>query len=325
MWETIILWPFERYPPGTMALVLGIVTGVATGLGTWKSLRDCELTPGWWPPGFGLLGTVLGGGLVFAVLMLHSQSTPEVIPSEVGRMLRLLFHLSCITLLLMITATDLRSFYILDWNCRTGIVIALTGAFLSGELQLAHVWVDWNAEVPQFAGPYIPEWLKHHQHLHGLAWSLAGLLTGAGVTWAIRRLANWVLDTPALGTGDIYLMAMLGAYLGWQPTLVSFLVAPVCGLLFVVVTRLTGNRPALPYGPFLALGGIVTLFTWRWIWMAEIPLTLTGVRTRETTFAVRRFFGDPVAMLLVAGLSVGLLLLLLGLLRLYRRLPVRPR
>lgn len=320
-----MLWPVEQFSTAANSLLLGLIVGLLTLVGTRKALRDCDLEPGCWPLGFGLLGLLLGAAFVWMVLGLHSQSTPEVIPSEPGRHLRAVFHLSCLTLLLIITATDLRSYYILDWCCWTGIAIAVSGALLSGELQLVHVWVDWNDEIPQIRGPYLPEWLKRHQHLHGLAWSMAGLAVGATGTWLIRWLSSLVLRTNTLGTGDIFLMAMVGAYLGWQPTLCALLLAPLTALLLGGVLRLTGNRPALPYGPFLALGTVIVLFTWRWIWMAEIPLTLAGVRNRETTFAVRRFFGDPLAVLITAGLALGLLLLLLGLLKIYHSLPVGDR
>ncbi|SFI68063.1 prepilin peptidase [Planctomicrobium piriforme] len=312
---------FEQFGLPVAALLLGALTGVLTYFGTARAFRDLELTPGKWPLAFGGLGVVLGAAFVWTTLDWNWQSTPEVLPPAGFREGRVLFHLSLIVLLLIITATDLKSYLILEWCCWAGAIIALVGAFASGHFQLAHVWVDWNAEIPQLRGPDLPEWLKHHPHLHGLAWSAAGAVCGFVATAVVRWLAAFVLRTAALGEGDVLLMGMVGAYLGWQPTLVALLIAPLLAVGIGSVLRLTGNRPALPYGPFLAAGSLIVLFAWRWIWMAEISFSAHGGQDRSTTFAVRRFFGDPVALLLIAGLSVGLLVLLLGLLQVYRMLP----
>lgn len=301
-----------------MAPILGVLTGLATGFGTRKAMRDLEFAPGRWPWAFGGIATILGAAFVWTSLAWGWQSTPDVLPQAFWKEARVVYHLTLISLLLVITATDLRSYLILDWTCKVGIVIALLGAFGSGDFQLAHVWVDWNQEIPQIAGPYRPAWMAAHPHLHGLAWSLAGMFCGIVSTWCIRWLGSWILGMNALGSGDILIMAMVGAYMGWQPTAAVTLLAPVLALGIGGVERLRGNRAALPYGPFLAIAALIVLFTWKWIWMAEFSLAESDSRDRLSTFAIRRFFGDPIAMLIVVGMSIGLLILLLGLLRIYK-------
>ncbi|WP_437224883.1 prepilin peptidase [Planctomicrobium sp. SH661] len=313
---------FFHIPLPWLACILGLLTGVCSGVGTRQAMKDLQLPPGRWPMAFGIVGAMLGACFVWMAMAWNSQSTPEVIPAPGWKEARVLYHLTFIALLTIITATDLRSYFILDWCCKVGVVIAVLGAVISGQFQLAHVWVDWNAEIPQLRGPFIPAWLSAHPHLHGLAWSLAGMCCGIGLTWLIRWIGSWILGMNALGSGDILLMAMVGAYLGWQPTVVITLLAPVLALGIGGLERLRGNRAALPYGPFLALASVLVLFFWRWIWMAEFVLSSHAVRDRVSMFAVRRFFGDPISMLLAAGLSVGLLVLLLGLLRIYKSLPI---
>lgn len=276
------------------------------------------------PPRYAFVGGVLGAAFAWAMLKLHVQQTPEVRPDAPGEFLRIPFHLSLIVGLLAITATDLREFYISTRITLAGTVLALMAAAVSGDLQMCHIWVDWNEAIPQIRGPYLPSWLSAHPHLHGLAWSAAGLGVGVLLSAGVRWLGNFVLARPTLGSGDVYLMAMIGAYLGWQPTVVAFLLAPVGALLVGGVARVVFNRPALPYGPFLALGALIVLFGWRWIWMFELALArATAADDRVATFAVRRFFGDPVALALVTGIAVGGLTLLLGLLRLYQMIPVK--
>jgi leader peptidase (prepilin peptidase)/N-methyltransferase len=313
---------FEHVPLIVLAIALGSLAGLATWLGTLRALRDLNLPLLRWPIWFGLGGFILGSAYVWGAVAWNLTSTPEVIPAESWSYWRIISHLSLIVLLLIITATDLRSYYILDWCNWLGIVIAISGAVASGHFQMAHVWVDWNAEIPQLQGPWIPEWLKFHPHWHGLLWTVAGMGTGAIGMWLIRWISSRVLGLKTMGAGDVLLMAMIGAYLGWQPTLFVLLLSPILALSLGGLARLRFPAAMLPYGPFLALAAIVILFTWRFIWMAEISFSAHGGHERETTFAVRRLFGDPIAMALMAGLSLTLLFTLLGLLRLYKSLPV---
>ena len=323
MFDTLVSTGFAQVPLWGFALICAIVCGIGAFFGSRRSLLDCELTPGWMPVIYGVIGTLLGLTFAVMVLGLQSQHTPVVIPSEVNRMWRVVYHLSLIVLLLMITSTDLKSYYIVTWNCWLGILIGVVGAVAVGEFQLVHVWVDWNRELPQLSGPYLPEWLAPHPHLHGLAWSSAGILMGTCLAWMTRTISSKLLAKPTFGSGDVFLMAMIGAYLGWQPTLIAFLIAPVIALSFGVIANVRGDRPALPYGPFLALAAIIILFCWKWIWMFEVPLTVSPNPDRSQIFAVRRFFGDWQSMLLTAGLGLTLFVVLLSLLRYYKSLEFR--
>lgn len=297
--------------------------GVVVYFGTRKSLRDCEFSPGCWPWLFAAGSLLTTAVFLYQVQLLGGQKVPVVVPSEVGQNWRVFYHLTLIALLWMMTSTDLKGYYILNWHCWLGMLIGVVGAGLSGEFQLQHLWIDWNQEVPQIQGPYIPEWIRQHRHLHGFAWSLAGVGTGVVLAAGTRWISSLVLGGPALGSGDVYLMGMIGAFLGWQATVVAFALAPLCALLIGGGVRLLSNRPLLPYGPFLALGSLLTLLFWREIWMLEVPLTAQPNPNRTQIFAIRRFFGDWEVLLTTTGLAVGLFLLLLALLRFYKSLSLR--
>jgi leader peptidase (prepilin peptidase)/N-methyltransferase len=188
-----------------------------------------------------------------------------------------------------------------------GVIFAVAGATYSGELQIVHIWIDWNNE--QFpTGPYIPAWLDQHRHLHGLAWSLTGLVAGAGITWCVRVVSSLLLGQESLGFGDVTLMAMIGAFVGWQPVVLIFLLAPFCGLLVVAVVRLSSGRTYVPYGPFLSAAAVVVLFAWKWLW-----------------HPMRYIFGHAPSLILLGVAALVALVVLLGLLRLYRTIPVTRR
>ena len=76
-------------------------------------------------------------------------------------------------------------------------------------------------------------------------------------------LAIAVVSRGGMGGGDIKLAALMGLYLGLQNVAVAlflaFLVGGVFGI-FLLVTGLKGRKDAVPFGPYLALGGIAALF-----------------------------------------------------------------
>lgn len=312
----------SQIPLSAWAGVLGLLAAAAAWLATGLGLRACEVTPGWQPLVWAVVAAGLTGALTLATLELHRQETPDVRPALLWWQLRPAFHGLLIVLLVAATATDLRTYYILDAVTLTGAILGVTLATLSGDLQMCHVWVDWNAEVPQLRGPYIPGWLAEHPHLHGLAWSLAGLTVGAGLTWMARGLSALVLGQEALGFGDVTLMGMIGAFIGWQPVLIVFLLAPLCAVLFGLAVRVFSARTYVPYGPYLALAAVLVLFNWRAIWMFEIRLADDAVRGPVgLTFALRRLFGDAVGLLILSAMLAGGIVVLLGAWRLYQALP----
>ena len=249
----------------------------------------------------GLATGLLFAAYVLAAVRLHSHDVPEVRPDDSWKTVRIVFHLILISLLVAATLTDLRKYAIPDQITFGGMLVGVLAATLSGQLQMEHVWVDWNQEVPGIRGPYIPDWLDAHRHWHGFAWSVAGALVGAGLTGFVRGMSGLVLGREALGSGDITLMAMIGAFVGWQPAVVVFVLAPICGIVCTVPLRLVTKKAYLPYGPFLAAATIVVLFSWKWIWQWS-----------------RLVFGHPQSLALLGGAAVGGLIVLLLLLRIWQ-------
>ena len=81
----------------------------------------------------------------------------------------------------------------------------------------------------------------------------------------IYSLFGYALATgrEGMGGGDIKLLAMIGAFLGWQGVLLTLLLASFIGSIVGVVwmvARGADSKLAIPFGPFLALGALVTLF-----------------------------------------------------------------
>ncbi len=305
------------------AVCWGLIIAFVSRWHVRRSLQACDLPSQRDGILWGMAAGLLSSLLTVALWTWHVQEVPEVRPDIFWWIFRPVFLSGLIVLLVSATATDIRTHYILDSATVPGMLIALGLATLSGDLQMCHLWVDWNQVVPQLSGPYIPEWIKLHPHWHGFAWSSAGLCAGGGLTWLARVLSSWILGQQALGFGDVTLMAMIGAFLGWQPVLFVFLLAPLCALTAGLLVRLFSKRTYLPYGPYLSLAALLVMFSWRRIWMLEIPLTAgSDDRTGVGTFAIRELMGDPIGLAFLFGLLFGGLTLLLGALRLYWSIPV---
>lgn len=96
--------------------------------------------------------------------------------------------------------------------------------------------------------------------------SLLGLAFAGGVTWGVRLAASWGLQVEALGFGDVTLMAMIGTYVGWQPAMLIFFLAPMVSLAFVLVRWLITGDAATPYGPYLCASTVLVLVYWDRLW-----------------------------------------------------------
>ncbi len=97
--------------------------------------------------------------------------------------------------------------------------------------------------------------------------SLMGLAFAGGVTWAVRLSASWGLRVEALGFGDVTLMAMIGTYIGWQPSLLVFFIAPLVAILFVLARWMITGDAATPYGPYLCAATVLLLIYWDALWV----------------------------------------------------------
>jgi len=96
-----------------------------------------------------------------------------------------------------------------------------------------------------FLGP--PGWMS----------SLLGILVGGGILFTIAELYYRVRHEEGLGMGDVKMLAMIGAFLGWKLAIVTLMLASVAGAvigLLLIATRRGDMKYALPFGTFLALG-----------------------------------------------------------------------
>jgi leader peptidase (prepilin peptidase)/N-methyltransferase len=93
--------------------------------------------------------------------------------------------------------------------------------------------------------------------------SIIGLMVGGGVLWAVAEGYYRLTGREGMGGGDVKLLAMIGAFLGWRAIPVTLMFASLTGTVVGVVLMLASGsdrRMAIPFGPFLAAGAVVALF-----------------------------------------------------------------
>lgn len=137
--------------------------------------------------------------------------------------------------------------------------------------------------------------------------SVAGLCAGGGATWLIRAVGSKAFGREAMGFGDVKLMAMVGAFLGWQSALLTMFLGCVFGAVVGGLGAAMGRGSVIPFGPYLALGAIAALFL-------RDPI-LTAVFTTWPEWQRQ----NPSSQWLLVAFAMGSLLLLFFVVRRGRR------
>lgn len=191
---------------------------------------------------------------------------------------RYAYHMVLIESLVVATFIDFDLRIIPDGSTIPAMIVGVAGALIAGQFFLVPVWIQdpsilrtleyagpaWLPPMSHF--PAVPGWTYAHPHLHGLAVSLGGIAVGGGIVMAVRILGQWVLKREAMGFGDVVLMMMIGSFLGWQPTVIVFFLAPLCAIVVIAVSFLFRRTREIPFGPYLSLAALIVILGFKPIW-----------------------------------------------------------
>ncbi len=92
--------------------------------------------------------------------------------------------------------------------------------------------------------------------------ALLGAAIGMGFLSAVAAASLLILRREGMGGGDIALVGMIGAFLGWQALVVAVMIALITGsavAIVLIALRKRGRKDAVPFGPFLAVGALASL------------------------------------------------------------------
>lgn len=150
---------------------------------------------------------------------------------------------------------------------RFGFGILAVGAMLLTFALIALAFIDFDTHLlpDDITLPLL--WAGLLFNLNGgfsdLRSAILGAVAGYLVLWAIYWLFKMVTGKEGMGYGDFKLLAAIGAWFGWQllpaVILLSSLLGSLIGIGLIVLAHHGRNVP-IPFGPFLALGGIAALF-----------------------------------------------------------------
>ena len=148
-----------------------------------------------------------------------------------GISLSYLFYFCFVAALIVITAIDLHHQIIPDVISLPGIGVGLLGSLV------------------------LPE--------NTFGASLIGAIAGGGSLFLVAVFYQWVAKREGMGGGDVKLLAMIGAFLGWKAVIVTILLSSLIGsIVGIGIMLLKGKdfKCAIPFGPFLSLGAVISLF-----------------------------------------------------------------
>ena len=171
----------------------------------------------------------------YPALELLSGLLALIVFSQVGLTLELLPALIFTWALLALTLIDLETYLLPDRITKPGIV---AGLLLNGS---AVFWPGLALTSPLNA--------------------LLGVILGYGCLWLLSAGYHLATGRHGMGGGDLKLLGMIGAWLGWQAVFLTLFIAAISGGLVAVIYLLSGKGRdyAMPFGPYLALGGWLML------------------------------------------------------------------
>jgi leader peptidase (prepilin peptidase)/N-methyltransferase len=150
---------------------------------------------------------------------------------------------------------------------RLGTTLAFAGYFAFAAALVTITFIDLDHRI-------IPDVISLPGIVVGLAVSfvsplvtpvgaLLGMLAGGGTLLAVAGAYQAIRGQEGMGGGDIKLLAMIGAFLGWQSVFVTLMLASLIGSVIgigLMLYQRADTKLAIPFGPFLAGGALVYLF-----------------------------------------------------------------
>lgn len=228
--EQSIVWPSSRCPHCHHAIAPYDNVPLASFTILRGRCRNCRVPIGWRYP----LVEAIGGAATATVLHRFGMTPVGFV------------YAALVLALIAVSFIDLEFYIIPDEISLGGLVLGLVLSLI----------------IPSLHGT--------DSRLLALGRSVIGVLVGGGFLLLTGMLGDFLFKKESLGGGDVKLLAMAGAILGWKPVAVTFLLAPVLALIPGIFVLLFRKTHVIPYGPFLSLGLVLSMF------FADFLLRISG-------------------------------------------------
>jgi leader peptidase (prepilin peptidase)/N-methyltransferase len=253
-WEKSVIWPGSHCPKCLSEIEARDNLPVLGWALLGGACRTCKAPISIRYPAIELLV-----GLLFVGVYLVDGVLPkDFVRDDMTLLAKVLYHVILVALLVAVTFIDADLTIVPASITNLGIVLGLAI----------------GAAFPEIR----PSPSEASTVLGGLWVGLKGLLVGGGMIWVIRVVGTFAFRREAMGSGDIHIMAMIGAFLGWQVAVVTPFLAAFVGLvpalwkLSVYLTkRITGRKYTssdreMPFGPYLSIAALILMMAWPWAW-----------------------------------------------------------
>jgi leader peptidase (prepilin peptidase)/N-methyltransferase len=257
-WEKSVVWPGSRCPKCWNPIAARDNVPVLGWLALRGECRTCGAPISIRYPLIELLVGLLFLAAYYVDVVLGPRGAYGY---EIGwPLLTLGYHAILIALLVAATFIDYDLFIIPDMITVTGMVAGIA---------LGTIFPQVRPEPAFATAP-----------ARGFLVGMIGLVVGAGLTQFVRVAGSAVLRREAMGFGDVTLMGMIGAFLGWRAAVLTFFAGAFFGLahafwkLIVYVKKWAGGQKLstadreLPFGPYLSMGAVSLVLSWHWLWPA---------------------------------------------------------
>jgi leader peptidase (prepilin peptidase)/N-methyltransferase len=143
-----------------------------------------------------------------------------------------------------------------------GVVIFI---FIATLIVVTFIDLDHRIIPDVISLPGIPIFFLASWGVPTVSWqsSAIGILIGGGSLFAVAWIYQLITGREGMGGGDIKLLAMIGAMIGWQGIVFTIFAASAIGTVIGILAMCRsgkGMRLAIPFGPFLSLGAVIYIF-----------------------------------------------------------------
>ena len=256
-WEKSVIWPGSHCPNCLVEIESRDNVPIVGWLFLGGACRTCKVPISIRYPSIELLV-----GLLFVgVYVLDGLMPKEYVRDDMTLFVRVLYHVVLVSLLVAVTFIDADLTIVPASITNLGIVLGLAlGAFFP-EVRPS------PSQASTFVG--------------GLKVGMVGVTVGGALIWTIRVVGSFVFRREAMGSGDIHILGMIGAFLGWQAAVVTPFLAAFVGLVpalwkFVIYLskRLSGRKyhgsdREIPFGPYLSVAALILMMAWPWLWQPD--------------------------------------------------------
>ncbi len=168
-----------------------------------------------------------------------------------GRSIALVGDILFVSLIVPLVFIDLEHQLLLDSLTYPGLVLMVIMRMLSPELVIG------SLPAARFGLHSSSQWVL------SLLGSALGAAAGGGSLWLVREAYFRLRKVEGMGLGDVKMMLMVGAYLGWQLTVLTIFIASLLGALIGIVVMFARGgtmKMKLPFGVFLGPAAVIALF-----------------------------------------------------------------